>query len=120
MPVYETVFMARQDLTEAQVKEMTDQFCKIVTGQKGKILKTESWGLRTLAYRINKSKKAHYVLIETEADSAAVTELDRILRLNEDVVRSLTLRREKPSAGPSVILDKSRDDRMPNSDREAA
>jgi small subunit ribosomal protein S6 len=120
MPIYETVFMARQDLTEAQVKDMTDQFCKIITDMKGKILKTENWGLRTLAYKINKSKKAHYVLIETDADSAAVIELDRLMRINEDVMRSITLRREKASEGQSVILDKNREDRAPNFEREAA
>ena len=118
MPIYETVFMARQDLTEAQVKDMTDQFSKIVTSQGGKILKTENWGLRTLAYRINKSKKAHYVLIETDAEPAAVIELDRLLRLNEDVMRSMTIRREKPSEGQSAILDKNRDERP--FEREAA
>lgn len=107
MPVYETVFMTRQDLTETQVKDMVDQFCKIINAQGGKVLKTESWGLRNLAYRINKNKKAHYALIESDAPSAAVIELDRNLRLHEDVLRSLTVRREKKSEGASAILDRS-------------
>lgn len=107
MPIYETVFMVRQDLTDAQVRDMTDAFSKILTSNGGKILKTEPWGLRNLAYRINKNKKAHYVLLESDAPSAAVIELERNLRLNEDVLRSLTVRREKKSTGPSVILDKS-------------
>lgn len=117
MPIYETVFLARQDLTEQQVKDMTDKFVKIVTDNGGKIHKTESWGLRALAYRINKNKKAHYMLIESDAPSAAVIELERLMRIDEDVLRSMTVRREKHSEGQSVILDKSRDDRF---EKEAA
>jgi small subunit ribosomal protein S6 len=118
MPIYETVFMTRQDLTEAQVKDMIESFSKLVKDQKGKVLKTEYWGLRNLAYRINKNKKAHYALIETDAAPAAVIELERVLRLNEDVMRSLTVRREKKSEGQSVILDKS--SRYDNPEKEAA
>lgn len=117
MPIYETVFMARQDLTELQVKDLTDHFSKILTQQGGKILKTEQWGLRTLAYTINKSRKAHYVLLESDAPAAAVVELERNLRLHEDVMRSLSVRLEEPSKGPSAILEKS--SRYDN-DREAA
>ncbi|MBK7362476.1 MAG: 30S ribosomal protein S6 [Micavibrio sp.] len=108
MPIYETVFIARQDLTEAQVKELTDKFSKIVTDLKGKILKTEYWGLRTLAYRIKKARKAHYVLIETDAPGEAVIELERNLRLHEDIMRSLTVRRNEASKAQSVILDKEK------------
>lgn len=111
MPIYETVFMTRQDLTEAQVKDLTTQFSKILTQQGGKILKTEYWGLRALAYVINKSRRAHYVLLEYDASGAAVTELERNLRLHEDVVRSLSVKREEASKGPSALLEKSgRDD----------
>jgi small subunit ribosomal protein S6 len=109
MPIYETVFMTRQDLSETQVKDLTTQFEKILKDLGAKIHKTENWGLRTLAYRINKNKKAHYVLIESDGPAAAVIELERNLRLNEDVLRSLTVRREKLSEGQSVILDKARD-----------
>lgn len=107
MPYYETVFMARQDLSEAQVKELTDRFTKIITDHGGKIHKTESWGLRSLAYRINKSRKAHYVLIESEAEGPAVIELERVMRLDEDVMRSLTVRLDALSKGPSAIIAKS-------------
>lgn len=118
MPYYETVFMARQDLSEAQVKELTDRFTKIITTQGGKVLKTENWGLRTLAYRINKSRKAHYVLIESDAPGAAVIELERVMRLDEDVMRSLTVRLDAASTGPSSILGGGRDDdRNDRSDR---
>lgn len=120
MPIYETVFMARQDLSEKQVKELTDKYSKVLEDQNGKILKIENWGLRTLAYRINKSRKAHYVLIETDADSAAVIELERLLRLDEDIMRSQTLRLDEPSKGPSAIIDKSDRDEKPSRRREAA
>ncbi len=108
MPYYETVFIARQDLTENQVKDLTDRFCKVLTDNGGKILKTEQWGLRTLAYKINKSRKGHYTLVESEAPGAAVIELERIMRLDEDVMRSLTLRLDEPTDGPSIIMDRSR------------
>jgi small subunit ribosomal protein S6 len=107
MPIYETVFMTRQDLAENQVKDLTDAFVKILTDNGGKVLKVEQWGLRNLAYRINKNKKAHYALIESDASAEAVIELERNMRLNEDVLRSLTVRREKASTGPSVILEKN-------------
>lgn len=121
MPIYETVFMARQDLTEAQVTEMTEKFTKLLKGLGAKVHKVEPWGLRTLAYPINKNKKAHYVLIETDAPGAAVIELERVMRLNEDVMRSMTVRREKHSEGQSAILDKSsRYEGRDNFEREAA
>ncbi|HBR69429.1 MAG TPA: 30S ribosomal protein S6 [Rhodospirillaceae bacterium] len=112
MPFYETVFMARQDLTEKQVKDLTDQFCKIITDQGGKIHKTEQWGLRTLAYKIKKGRKAHYVLIETNTPAPAVIEMERQMRLHDDVLRYLTVRENELSKGPSVMMDKSggRDD----------
>lgn len=108
MPIYETVFIARQDLTEAQVKDLTDKFSKILTDNGGKVLKTEYWGLRTLAYRIKKARKAHYVLIESDAPGAATIEVERNLRIHEDVMRSLTVRRDEPSKGQSAILDKEK------------
>jgi small subunit ribosomal protein S6 len=108
MPIYETVFMTRQDLTEAQVNEMTAQFEKLLKSLGAKIHKTENWGLRTLAYRINKNKKAHYVLIEYDGSTEAPAEFERNLRINEDVLRSMTVRRKKHSEGQSVILEKPR------------
>ena len=109
MPVYETVFMSRQDLSENQVKELTDKYTKVITDQGGKSLKTEQWGLRTLAYKINKAKKAHYTLIEFEAPGAAVIELERLMRIDEDVMRSLSLRLDEATDGPSIMMDKGRD-----------
>ena len=122
MPVYETVFMTRQDLTEGQVKDITDKYSKVITEQGGKTLKTEQWGLRTLAYKINKARKAHYTLVEFEAPGTAVIELERLMRIDEDVMRSLSLRLDAPTEGPSVMMGKSRsNDRDDNSDdKEAA
>ena len=110
MAYYETVFIARQDLTETQVKDLTAANEKIITDQGGKILKTEQWGLKTFAYKINKAKKGHYVLIESEAEGSALIELDRLMRINEDVVRAQTLRLEEPTTEPSIMMKKSYDD----------
>ena len=111
MPIYETVFMSRQDLTDGQVKDLTDKYAKVITDQGGKILKTEQWGLRTLSYKINKARKAHYTLVEFEGPGPAVIELERLLRLDEDVMRSLSLRLDTATEGPSVMAPKTgRDD----------
>jgi len=122
MPYYETVFIARQELTPSQVEEMTTALSKILKDNGGKIVKTENWGLRTLAYRINKARKGHYVLIESESPGAAVIELERNMRFNEDVLRFISVRLEGASKGPSAIMDKGgRDDESttPN-EKEAA
>lgn len=107
MPFYETVFIARQDLSEAQVKDLTDGYQKIITEAGGKIHKTENWGLRTLAYRINKNRRGHYVLIESDVDAPAIHEVERTMRLNEDILRYMTIREDELSTGPSIIMDKS-------------
>ena len=121
MPVYETVLIARQDLNPQQVEKLTNDFTDILKKQGGKVLKTEQWGLRSFAYKINKAKKGHYTLIESEAPAAALHEMERNIRLNEDVVRHLTTRLEEPSKGPSVIIDKNNDnaDRVENTEEAA-
>lgn len=114
MPIYETVFMSRQDLTDGQVKDLTDKYAKVIADQGGKVLKTEQWGLRTLAYKINKSRKAHYTLVEFDAPGTAVIELERLMRIDEDVMRSLSLRLDEATEGPSVMMKKDdRDDKKP-------
>lgn len=120
MPYYETVFIARQDLTDTQVKDLTKHAEKVIKDQGGKILKTESWGLRTLAYKINKSRKGHYTLIESDAPGAAIIELERLMRLNEDIMRFLTIRLDEPSKGPSAILGRGRTNDNDDSKEEAA
>ncbi len=127
MPYYETVFIARQDLTDAQVKDLTDGYSKIITAAGGKVHKVENWGLRTLAYRINKNRRGHYVLIESDVAAPAIHEVERTMRLNEDILRYMTIREEELSKGPSVVMDKSskdtgegREDKKPYSKKEAA
>jgi small subunit ribosomal protein S6 len=121
MPLYETVFIARQDLSDAQVKEITEAATKIITDAKGKILKTENWGLRTLAYRIQKNRKGHYVLIESDTPAPALIEMERTLRLNENILRYLSIKLDEPSKGPSKIIDKNTyDNDSSSSEKEAA
>lgn len=122
MPYYETVFITRQDLTDAQVKTLTENLTKIITDAKGSIHKIENWGLRNLAYRINKNRRGHYVLIESDSPSDAIHEMERTMRLNEDVLRYMSIREDELSKGPSVVMDKSRDDddKKPYKKKEAA
>jgi small subunit ribosomal protein S6 len=122
MPYYETVFMARQDLSETQVKEATTKFEKVITDNGGKIHKTENWGLRTLAYPINKAKKANYVLLELDTPSDALHEMERQMGLDEDIVRHMTIREDELSDGPSIMMAKheDREDRKPYRGKEAA
>lgn len=118
MPYYETVFIARQELSATQVKDLTENFCKIIKDNGGKIAKTEQWGLRTLAYKIRKNRKGHYVLIETDTPSAALQEMERQMRLSDDVLRYLSVKEEELSKGPSAILN--RDTRDSDDEKEAA
>lgn len=124
MPYYETVFIARQDMTDAQVKALSDGYQKIITDAGGKIHKTENWGLRNLAYRINKNRRGHYVLIESDVTAPAIHEMERTMRLNEDILRYMTIRQDALSTGPSIIMDKSSKDtgeeKKPYNKREAA
>jgi len=124
MPYYETVFIARQDLSDAQVKELTNSYTKIIEDASGKIHKIENWGLRTLAYRINKNRRGHYVLIESESPAPAIHEMERTMRLNEDILRFMSIREDELSTGPSIIMDKSSkdtgDDKKPYKKKEAA
>lgn len=120
MPFYETVFIARQDLSTQQVESLTAQFTDILKKEGGKVLKTEQWGLRNFAYKINKAKKGHYVLIETECAPHALHEMERNIRLNEDVVRHLTIRLEDATKGPSAIIDNNRQDFDDFNQEEAA
>lgn len=122
MPFYETVFIARQDLSDAQVKAITESCEKIIKDAKGKVVKTENWGLRTLAYKIEKNKKGYYVLIESDVAAPAMLEMERTLRLNEEVLRYMTIRLDELSKGPSKPIDKNTDDSddRPKFEKEAA
>lgn len=120
MPYYETVYITRQDLSENQVNELTSGFEDIIKKEGGKVTKTEQWGLRNLAYKINKSRKGHYTLIETDAPGGAIIELERNLRLNEDVMRYMTIKLEEPTKGPSIILGGYSKDNDKDDKKEAA
>ncbi len=106
MPFYECVFIVRQDVPAPQVESLANTFADIVRNGGGKVEKIEQWGLRNLAYRINKNKKGHYVFFNLEAPSSAVDEMERNMRLNEDVLRFLTVRVEELEAEPSAPLRK--------------
>src|SRR5262245_23815282 len=94
MSFYENVFIARQDISSAQAEAMADTFANLITEQGGKVTKKEHWGLRNIAYRIKKNRKGHYVLLNIEAPPAAILEMERQMRINEDVLRYLTVRVE--------------------------
>ncbi|WP_420405705.1 30S ribosomal protein S6 [Nisaea sp.] len=104
MPLYECVFIARQDISSAQAEQLTSDFSEIITNMGGEIKNTESWGLRSLAYKIKKNRKGHYVLLHIEAPSDAILEMERQMRLNEDVLRYMSLRLEELPEGQSAIL----------------
>jgi small subunit ribosomal protein S6 len=127
MPLYEHVFLARQDLAQAQVDALAENATKIITDNGGKVAKTETWGLRSLAYRIAKNRKAHYVMLDLDAPPAAIAELERQSNINEDVIRFLTLKVDELEKGPSAMMRRNersergdrgdRGDRGPRGDR---
>jgi small subunit ribosomal protein S6 len=120
MPLYENVFIARQDISGAQVDALADTFTQLIAEQGGEIKKREYWGLRNLAYRMNKNRKGHYVLFNIDAPAPAIAELERTMRINEDVIRYLTLRVDALEEGPSAVMQSrgSREDRPRRSDRD--
>jgi len=116
MPLYEHVFLARQDASPQQVEELTAQMTGIVQQLGGKVTKTENWGVRSLTYRISKNRKAHFVLLNIDAPSAAISEIERQERISEDVIRYISVRVEELEEGPSAMMrkadrDRERDDR---------
>ena len=104
MRLYESVFIARQDITSAQVEAMADEFAEIITSAGGSVKKREYWGLRSLAYRIKKNRKGHYVMLNMETGPEALREYERIMGLNEDVLRFLNLNIEEVEEGPSIMM----------------
>ena len=111
MPLYEHVFLARQDLAQAQVDALAENATKIIEDNGGKVVRTETWGLRNLAYRIAKNRKAHYVALDVDAPAPAIAELERQTNLNEDVIRFLTLRVDEHETGPSAMMRRGERDR---------
>ncbi|MET0239294.1 MAG: 30S ribosomal protein S6 [Sphingobium sp.] len=112
MPYYEHVFLARQDLAQAQVDALAENATQIIESQSGKVTKVENWGLRSLAYKIAKNRKAHYVMLNIDAPAGVVAELERQTQINEDIIRYMTVRVEALEAGQSVMMRKGeRNDR---------
>ncbi|WP_375422436.1 30S ribosomal protein S6 [uncultured Sphingomonas sp.] len=118
MALYEHVFLARQDLAQAQVDALAEAATRIVEDNQGKVVKTESWGLRSLAYRIAKNRKAHYVMLEIEAPGSVILELERQTQINEDVIRYMTVKVDELEQGPTVMMRKQERDRERRGDRE--
>ena len=112
MPLYEHVFLARQDVSSQQVEALVEQFKGVIEQGGGKFAKVEPWGLKSLSYRVRKNRKAHFTLMNIDAPPAAVAEMERQQRLNEDVIRVLTIRVDALEEGPSAMMQKrDRDDR---------
>jgi len=113
MALYEHTFIARQDLSNAQAESLIEHFGAILADNGGKIVQQEYWGLKTMAYKINKNRKGHYAFLKTDAPSAAVQEMERLMRLHDDVMRILTIKVDAHEEGPSVVLQAktSRDER---------
>ncbi len=104
MALYECVFLTRPDLSQSQVEALAEQYAEVVRENDGEVTKTEFWGLRNLAYRVNKNRKAHYVMLNIAGSSAGVDEIERRMRLSEDVMRFLTVRVDALEEGPSAVM----------------
>ena len=104
MAYYESVFIARQDLSATQAEALADTFQKVIEDNGGKVTKRESWGLRNMAYKVKKNRKGHYTLFNVDAPSGAITEMERQMRLHEDVLRSLSIRLDELDPEPSAVL----------------
>jgi small subunit ribosomal protein S6 len=111
MPLYEHIYLARQDVSPQQVEELTNSLTEVLTQGGGKVTKNEYWGLKSLSYRIKKNRKAHYSLLNIDAPAPAVAEMERQMRINEDILRFMTVRVDALEEGPSAMLQKrDRDD----------
>src|SRR6187399_853880 len=112
MALYEHIYLARQDVSAQQVEELTNALTEVLVQGGGKVTKNEYWGLKSLSYRIKKNRKAHYSLLNIDAPSAAVAEMERQMRINEDILRFMTVRVDELEEGPSAMMQKrDRDDR---------
>ncbi|CCA92990.1 small subunit ribosomal protein S6 [Novosphingobium sp. PP1Y] len=118
VPLYEHIFLARQDLSQSQVDALAAAATEIVESNQGKVTKTETWGLKNLAYKIKRNRKAHFVMLNIEANGDTVAELERQTAINEDVIRYMTIRVDEHEAGPSVMMRKSDRDNRRRRERE--
>ena len=104
MALYEHVFISRQDLSNAQAEGLIEHFSAVLSDNEGKVIDHEYWGLKTMAYKINKNRKGHYAFLKSDAPSSAVQEMERLMRLHEDVMRVMTIRVDEHEEGPSVVI----------------
>lgn len=119
MPLYEHVLIARQDLSTAQAEGLIEHFTAVIADNGGKVVASEYWGVKTMAYKINKNRKGHYAFLRTDAPSAAIQEMERLARLHDDMMRVLSIKVDKHEDGPSVQMQK-RDERGERGDRDGA
>ncbi|MBU0823670.1 MAG: 30S ribosomal protein S6 [Alphaproteobacteria bacterium] len=106
MPFYEHVFIARQDLSQAQVDALAETVTNVITEYKGEVHKTETWGLKQLAYKIQKNRKGHYVMLSAEVSGEAIAEIERQAAISEDIIRWMTIKVDELEKGPSVMMRK--------------
>ena len=120
MALYEHVFIARQDLSNAQAEGLIEHFGQVLKDNGGNVIGSEYWGLKTMAYKINKNRKGHYAYVRSDAPAPAVQEMERLMRLHEDVMRVLTVKVDAHEEGPSAVLQarSQRDDRGDRGDRD--
>ena len=110
MPLYEHVMIARQDLSNSQAEGLIEHFGAVLSDNGGKLVDQEYWGVKTMAYKINKNRKGHYAFLKTDAPTSAIQEMERLMRLHDDVMRVLTIKVDEHAEGPSVQMQK-RDER---------
>lgn len=113
MPLYESVFIARQDVSTPQVEALADEFASVIEQNGGKVTKREAWGLKGLAYKIKKNRKGHYMLFNLDAPSEAIAEMERQMRIHEDILRYLTVRVDELEEGPSIVMRSRHSDERP-------
>ena len=118
MALYEHVFLARQDLAQAQVDSLAEEATKIIEANEGKVTRTETWGLKSLAYPIAKNRKAHFVMLHVDAPGSVVEELERQTRVNEDVIRYMTIKVDEHEEGPSIMMRKAEKKRRRDSEND--
>jgi len=116
MPLYEHTFIARQDLSNTQAESLIEHFSTVLSDNGGKVVESEYWGVKTMAYKINKNRKGHYAYLRSDAPAPAVQEMERLMRLHEDVMRVLTIKVDAHEEGPSVQMQK-RDERPDRRER---
>ena len=116
MPLYEHVMISRQDLSNTQAEGLIEHFGTVLTDNEGKLVDSEYWGIKTMAYKINKNRKGHYAFLRTDAPAAAIHEMERLMRLHDDVMRVLTIKVDAHEEGPSVQMQQ-REERSDRGER---